>query len=105
MGLENRLVDIRDALKTGRGQRIRGEISRAVRTSTLILEDLELLTLRAERLDFKARNLQLDAQYGLGSGHVQQQLLSEAQQIRNTARGYIDRYDEWMKITAERGAN
>ncbi|NDH65633.1 MAG: glycosyltransferase family 2 protein, partial [Microbacteriaceae bacterium] len=103
MGLENRLVDIRDALKTGRGQRIRGEISRAVRTSTLILEDLELLTLRAERLDFKARNLQLDAQYGLSSGHVQQHLIGEAQQIRNTARGYIDRYDEWMKITAERG--
>jgi hypothetical protein len=103
MGLENRLVDIRDALKTGRGQRIRGEISGAVRTSTLILEDIELLTLRAERLDFKARNLQLDAQYGLGSGHVQQQLLSEAQQIRNTARGYIKRYNEWMKITAERG--
>jgi hypothetical protein len=102
-GLENRLIDIRDALKTGRGQRIRGEISRAVRTSTQILEDLELLTLRAERLDFKARNLQLDAQYGLGGGHVQQQLLNDAQEIRDTARGFIKRYNEWMKITAERG--
>ncbi len=105
-GLENRLIDIREALKTGRGQKIRGEITRAVRIAEQILLNLELLTIRAERLDFKARNLQLDAQYSLGSGHshAPHQLVEQAQKIRDTAREYISTYAQWRKTTAERGS-
>ena len=105
-GLENRLVDVREALKTGRGQKIRGDISRAVRTATQIYEDLEVLTVRAQRLDFKARNLQLDVSHGLNGPETQDhlELSKSAQKIRDTAAEYMRASAQWMKTTSERAS-
>ncbi len=105
-GLENRLIEIRDALKTGRGQKIRGEITRALRIAQQIEDSLELLTVRAHRLDFKARNLQLDAQHSLGPGHAHahEALVNQAEEIRASAQDFIKTYSQWQKTTSEYGA-
>jgi len=103
--VENRLFEFRDALKTGRGQTIRGQLTRAIRAASALEQDLELLKARAERLDFKARNLQLDAKFDpIGhSGQPQQELIEQSQAIRNTARDFIDNYGDWLKQTHDRG--
>jgi hypothetical protein len=105
-GLESRLEEVREALKSGRGQKIRGDLSRAVRTATQICEDLEVMTVRAQRLDFKARNLQLDLKHGLGEPETQEhlELSKKAQQIRDTAGEAIRVYSQWIKTTSERGS-
>lgn len=103
-GLENRIVVIREALKTGRGQKIRGDITRALRAATAIGEDLELLTTRAQRLDFKARNLKLDLEFGpsASGGHQNQELLRTAQSLRDEVAKYISEYSKWHKQVSER---
>lgn len=103
-GLENRLIEIRDALKTGRGQKIRGDITRALRVANQISLDVELLRLRADRLDFKARNLQLDAKHSLdgGSAHRQAELVELAQVIRDAAAQVVSGYGTLLKTTRER---
>lgn len=102
-GLENRLIEIRDALKTGRGQKIRGDLTRAVRVANQIALDVELLMVRANRLDFKARNLQLDAQYSLTGANAQRQneLVEEAQTIRDASANFVSTYNAMLKTTRE----
>jgi len=59
------LDGVRDTLKSGRGQKIRGPLSRANRVAGTLLDDLDYLNLRADRIKFKIRNVLLDAEHGL----------------------------------------
>jgi hypothetical protein len=103
-GIENRLVEFREALKTGRGQTIRGQLTRTLRLASAIEQDLELQRIRAERLDFKARNLKLDAKFdpAAHTGQPQQTLITQSQEIRNAAAGFISSYENWLKQTQDR---
>ena len=102
-GLENRLIFIREALETTRGQSIRGDITRALRIATKTEEDLELLTTRSARLDFKARNLQLDARFNANSipSHARDELVAQAQKIRDEAFEFSQSYGEWLENVHE----
>ena len=97
-GLDNRLIFVRDALETTRGQSIRGEITRALRVAAKTELDLEVLTVRAERLQFKARNLQLDAKFNADgpTGHSKEELVTQAEKIQSVAVEYLQSYEEWL---------
>lgn len=81
--LDANLAEIRATLESGRGQKIRGQISRAVRQATDVLDEIELVSVRAERIRFKARNLGLDAEHGLTGalGLARKELTSKSNRI------------------------
>ncbi len=81
--LDETLQGIRDSLTTGRGAKIRGQISKAVLTATAVLEAIELLEVRKERIKFKWRNLQLDVKHGLRASDAGRigQLLEQSKAI------------------------
>lgn len=64
-GLSRILAEFRETLKSGRGQKIRGQLSKATRIATTLLDDLDFIELRIDRTQFKLRNIALDAEHGL----------------------------------------
>lgn len=63
--LNNSLEFARENLTVGRGQKIRGQLTKATQAASDLLDDIDFLQTRAERVSHKVRNLSLDIEHGI----------------------------------------
>ena len=101
--LDSTLEDLRASLAVGRGAKLRGQISRAVVNATNIIEEIELLEVKSQRIRFKARNLQLDAQHGLtGAQQVRKgELTAKAKGVIASVDSRSTNYDQWRRKASD----
>ena len=101
--LESTLEGIRASLTTGRGAKIRGQISKAVLTATAVIESIELLEVRSERIRFKWRNLRLDIDHGLSVNDRGRKtdLLNQSRLIARRLEKRTTNYGEWRRKVSD----
>lgn len=63
--LKNALEFTREKLTEGRGQKIRRELTKATQAASDLLDAIDFLQTRAERISHKVRNLSLDIEHGV----------------------------------------
>jgi glycosyltransferase involved in cell wall biosynthesis len=101
--LDETLQAIRQSLTTGRGAKIRGQISKAVLTATVVIESIELLEVRKERIKFKWRNLQLDIKHGLSGSDASRrlQLIEQSKAIARRLERLTTDYQSWRRNVSD----
>jgi glycosyltransferase involved in cell wall biosynthesis len=101
--LDETLQAIRQSLTTGRGAKIRGQISKAVLTATAVIESIELLEVRKERIKFKWRNLQLDITHGLSGSDASRrpQLIEQSKVIARRLEKRTTDYQSWRRNVSD----
>ena len=100
----NRMAEeIRAELKTGRGQKIRGQLSRAVRAADALIQDIEFMQIRIERIRFKLRNLVLDVNFGLPpyASLFKSRLLKQAEDLNREIRKISNDLKPIQKVSSE----